>query len=189
MVIELLFEVLIRPKSYFELIESDKAFAPSTARHINRFHFFFEALALLTFIPELQCLGRSDFCLRSSKLSMVQASADAVVGGSHAVAARGRFIMGITFLRFFGVVRHWKQMWISNTLRPKPRYGLEKWMFPQERNVDDFALEERSSRRKKFDVSTGMGNTALFKIGGDLHQRIYLLHDRTLEIAVARMKV
>jgi hypothetical protein len=130
--LELVVEVIIRPKNYFQLITSDKAFAPSVARHINRFHLVFEFIALLTFIPEFSCVVDTLVCERESKFGRVKASLDAVLGHSHAEAARGRFLLGITALRFFGVVRHWKQMWINNTFRPMKREGVNNWMFPQD---------------------------------------------------------
>jgi hypothetical protein len=133
LILELLFEVIIRPKNYSELITSDKAFAPSVARHINRFHLIFEFLALLTFIPEFNCVVNTSVCdRRSNNLDRVKASLDAILGSTHAEAARGRFLLSITALRFFGVVRHWKQMWINNTFRPMKREGVEKWLFRQD---------------------------------------------------------
>ena len=132
---ELIFETLIRPSGYFELIESDKAYAPSTARHINRFHLVFEALGLLTFVPEFRCAIEGDnVCNRSTTFSRVRASTDAVLGDTHADAARGQFLLGLTALRFFGVVRHWKQMWINNTFRAVKVEGIVKLIYRTEGN-------------------------------------------------------
>lgn len=128
LVLELIFEVLIRPKDYSELVNSEKAFAPSAARHINRFHLFFETLSLITFFPEFSCVTDAQSCQRDSSFSRVQASIDAVLGDSHATSARGRFILGITALRFFGVVRHWKQMWIMNTFKPTGKVNHDSWL-------------------------------------------------------------
>jgi hypothetical protein len=134
--LELIFEVLIRPKDYTDLVNSEKAFAPSAARHINRFHLFFETLALITFFPEFSCVADAHFCQRSTSLSKVQASLDAVLGESHAMSAQGRFILGLTALRFFGVVRHWKQMWIMNTFKPKSKDGIKNWLLYQDSGDD-----------------------------------------------------
>ena len=151
LVLELLFEVLIRPKGYSALIESDKAFAPSTARHINSFHLVFETLALATFIPEFSCISDSG-CQRNSIFSRVQASMDSILGETKADAARGRFLLGLTALRLFSVVRHWKKMWIHHTSRPVKREGIEKWLFSPV-NVDDSLkvshLTKHSKRKKK----------------------------------------
>jgi hypothetical protein len=152
--LELLFEFLIRPKNYSELITSDKAFAPSVARHINRFHLIFEFIALLTFIPEFDCVVNTDVCDRDAIFDRVKASMDALLGNSRAEAARGRFILGITALRFFGVVRHWKQMWINNTFRPMKREGVSKWLFKQ----------DLSFRKDTLSDSLGASNSSSLKV-------------------------
>eukprot|EP00980_Cylindrotheca_fusiformis_P021686 scaffold8529_cov137-Cylindrotheca_fusiformis.AAC.16 len=116
LVVELLLEILIRPKGYSHLMESDKAFAPSTARHISTFHIFFEGIALVTFIPEFWCLvDETESCYRGQWYSRLTASEDAILGEDSTTVVLGRFMMGLTALRFFGVVRHWKQMWINST--------------------------------------------------------------------------
>ena len=151
--LELIFEAMIRPSNYFNLIESDKAFAPSTARYINRFHLFFETLALLTYVPEFQCVV-TDVCTRNEYLSRVAASWKAVLGPTHGDSAFGRLMMGLTSLRFFGVIRHWKQMWISSTFKTGKRYGIEKLIFPRNSNsmVDQDQRSERArlTRSKKY---------------------------------------
>ena len=112
---ELLFEFLIRPSTYPYLIESDQAYAPSTARHINLYHLVFETMALLLFIPEFDCLVDADNCGRRVAFSGMWASVHAVDGSDPSRAALGRLCLGLTSLRLFGLVRHWKQMWINNT--------------------------------------------------------------------------
>jgi hypothetical protein len=150
--VELIFEVIIRPNNYYKLIKSDKAFAPSTARYISSFHLFFEVLALFTYIPEFGCAADSESCTRGELLSRVSASASAILGPTHGDAAWGRFKMGLTSLRFFGVIRHWKQMWINNTFHPVKREGIEKWLFPREKEVQDTErirpIFNRQKRRK-----------------------------------------
>lgn len=112
---ELIFEYLIRPADYNDLIESEQAYAPSTARHINLFHLVFESIALLLFIPEFDCLTDPERCGRSVPFSGLWASVHAVDGSDSSRAALGRLCLGLTSLRLFGLVRHWKQMWINNT--------------------------------------------------------------------------
>lgn len=151
--LELIFEVLIRPKGYMELISSDRAFAPSTARHINRFHLFFEVLALFTFIPEFNCIRNVEGCSTSSDYTRIQLSIDAVAGDSHTSAAKGRFFLGLTALRFFAVVRHWKQMWISNAFRA---VGWERWLLGQGDEPAEFdsvsPTDSQVKQLKKTDV-------------------------------------
>ncbi len=78
---------------------------------------------------------------------------EAILGDTHGEAARGHFLMGVTALRFFGVVRHWKQMWINNTFRPVKRQGIEKWIFRNERAADSLrsAAPLNSQRKRKND--------------------------------------
>jgi len=113
--LELLFEYLIRPSTYPHLVESDQAYAPSTARHINTYHLFFETAALLLFIPEIDCLANSNNCGRQVPGSSLWAAVIAVDGSDESRAVLGRLCLGLTSLRLFGLVRHWKQMWINNT--------------------------------------------------------------------------
>jgi len=110
--IELMFEFLIRPSNYYALVMSDKAFAPTTARHINRFHLVCESLALILYIPEVSCI-LSKTC--SYEYIIVQSPLWAILSRNGWKAALGRFLLGLTFLRAFGLVRHWKQMWINHT--------------------------------------------------------------------------
>jgi hypothetical protein len=112
--LELFFEFLIRPEDYHELITSDKAFAPSTARHINSFHLFFESLSLLLFIPQLPCVFKQQ-CGDDIYFSAIWASIHAVTDHDGARAAWARARLGLTFLKAFGLFRHWKQMWINRT--------------------------------------------------------------------------
>eukprot|EP00429_Kryptoperidinium_foliaceum_P039921 CAMPEP_0176166240 /NCGR_PEP_ID=MMETSP0120_2-20121206/85020_1 /TAXON_ID=160619 /ORGANISM="Kryptoperidinium foliaceum, Strain CCMP 1326" /LENGTH=1393 /DNA_ID=CAMNT_0017503773 /DNA_START=61 /DNA_END=4240 /DNA_ORIENTATION=- len=148
LVLELIFEIAIRPSGYIGLVKSDRAFAPSTARHINGFHIFFETIALATFIPEFRCLG-SGICFRDSKFSRVTSALESVAGWSHADAARGQFIIGLTVLRIFGLIRHWKQMFINNTLFPSKREGLDKWLIPGAKGSND--TTRRNSTKKHDD--------------------------------------
>lgn len=113
LVLELLLEGVIRPGNYRKMILSDKAYAPATARHINRFHLFFESAALALFIPQLACIVSRDRCGDDVPLSLISASLNAVFGATYSNVAYGRLIMGLMFLRTFSLVRHWKQMWIG----------------------------------------------------------------------------
>lgn len=139
---------MIRPENYFQLVESDKAFAPSTARYINRFHLVFEALALLTYIPEFQCTVERS-CTRGEHLNLVVEALAAVRGETHRDSARGRFTLGVMSLRFFGVIRHWKQMWINNTFQSTKREGIEKWLCSRESHqIDSLRAEPVSKARR-----------------------------------------
>ena len=112
--LELLFEGLIRPDNYKQLKTSDKAYAPSTARNINAFHLFFESAALFLYIPQFPCVVSKDRCGDDTFFGNIYASILATTSTELYRAAFGRVILGLTFLRVFGLVRHWKQMWLSN---------------------------------------------------------------------------
>lgn len=114
LVLELITEWLIRPDNYGQLVNSDKAYAPSTARHINSFHMIFEAIALLLFIPQFNCLVTTE-CGKRIVFSGVDAALNAVLGPTKAKSAFGRFVIGLSVLRIFGLIRHWKNMWINRT--------------------------------------------------------------------------
>lgn len=112
--LELIFECLIRPSNYQQLVASDKAYAPSTARHINSFHLICEFIALALFIPEFYCLG-TGVCGKRIPFSGVNSALNAVLGPTKGESVLGRFCIGLNSLRIFGLVRHWKIMWINRT--------------------------------------------------------------------------
>ena len=116
LVLELIFEWLIRPSHYYKLTMSDKAYAPSSARYINSFHLVTEAIALLTFIPEFDCLS-TKVCGKRTFFSGVDASLNAIYGPTRVRGAFGRLCIGLISLRMIGLVRHWKIMWINRTFR------------------------------------------------------------------------
>ncbi|GAX12010.1 hypothetical protein FisN_8Lh104 [Fistulifera solaris] len=118
LLLELLFECMIRPSNYFSLLRTDKAYAPLTARNINRFHLGLELIALLIFVPSMLCI-MTDYCEDNIWFNGVEAALSAVKSENAWRAAIGRFNMNLTFLRCFGPVRHWKQMWIAHTLEGK----------------------------------------------------------------------
>jgi class 3 adenylate cyclase len=115
LLLELIFEFLIRPRNIRQLRNSEDAFTPATARNISDFHLVFESFALLLFIPQFRCIGYPSSCGDEFLFSGVYASIQAVTGDTVGEAALGRFILGLNFLRVFGLVRHWKQMWLNHT--------------------------------------------------------------------------
>jgi hypothetical protein len=168
LVSELFLEVLIRPKGYSDLMESDRAFAPSTARHISTFHIVFEGIALVTFIPELWSLIDTDDSYTQGALySRLRASMDAVLGEDARTVTFGRFLMGLTALRLFGVVRHWKQMWINNTFQASDQEGIDRNQLPAATRISSAdsigsvptiqksVQKVRERRKRKSDVRFG----------------------------------
>jgi hypothetical protein len=110
---ELIFQVLIRPPDYHDILHTEKAFLPSTARHINSFHLTYEALALILFFPHVICTLSSK-CLDGPFLNRAKAPLLALTSASTLEAALGRLDLSLTILRAFGLIRHWKQMWIRS---------------------------------------------------------------------------
>lgn len=112
---ELALELLIRPHDYGYLIGSEQAYNPSTARHLNAYHLVCESLALLLFVPQLFCVFSDSKCGSQIPMSLVDASIKAITSPDPVEVIGGRLVLGLTFLRVFGLVRHWKQMWLSHT--------------------------------------------------------------------------
>lgn len=116
---ELFFEFLIRPSTYFDLMHSDKAFAPTTARNINRFHLFFETCGLILYLPSIGCSFTENYCWDNIWFNHIDATLYAVRGTDQWKASWSRFSLGLIFLRCFCLLRHWKQMWIITMFRGK----------------------------------------------------------------------
>jgi len=116
LVLELLFEAFIRPDRYSEMIHNEKAFAPTTVRFISSFHLVIEAIALLLFVPEFLCIFANDIaCDDRIPFSFYNGALMSVVGPSQREVFYGHAILALVRLRAVGLLRHWKNMWISNT--------------------------------------------------------------------------
>jgi hypothetical protein len=144
--LELIFEWLIRPPNYAQLVASDKAFAPSTARHINAFHLICETIALALFIPEFDCLG-THVCGKRIAFSGVNAALSAVTGPTKGKSALGALVIGLNALRIFGLLRHWKTMWINRTFSDESGPGGQPMLFV---NIDssNYTLHRRMKKRE-----------------------------------------
>lgn len=140
--LELIFELIIRPYRYFSIMNTEKAYAPGTARHINTFHLFFELAALICYVPSVYCATAD--CEDRILFNGIGAAIAAIKGSNYYEAALGRFTMGLTFLRCFGLVRHWKQMWIVHTYD-----GTEKSQayFVRKMLLLDQESDERNTKR------------------------------------------
>lgn len=124
---ELLFELFIRPDGFQDLIVSDKAYAPTTVRFINAFHLSIESISLVCFIPEFYCLFSGTSCSARLAFSFFNASLMGVTGPSSLQFFYGKAYYALVRLRVFGLVRHWKKMWINNTfinMRWKAAHGF-----------------------------------------------------------------
>lgn len=116
LVLELLVEVFVRPDGYRFLIKSEKAFSPTTERYISAFHLAVEFVSLIVFIPEFFCVVSPTVdCDDRMPFSFFNAALMSVVGPTRLDTFYGQAYFALIRLRIFGLVRHWKNMWIANT--------------------------------------------------------------------------
>jgi class 3 adenylate cyclase len=142
LVIELLCEVFVRPEGYQIMLFSEKAYAPSTAQFITRFHLFGEIIALLTFVTESVCLFSRSECSDRLSFSLFNALYMEVLGPTRLDAFFGRAFIALVRLRVFGLVRHWKNMWIHNTFITMTPTGL-KAMVGKQNHTHVIEAEEK----------------------------------------------
>lgn len=128
LVIELLFQVFIRPEGYQNLFESEKAFAPSTVRYINAFHLFIESFSLGIYIPEFLCLFSGESCGKCVRFSFHNAAIIGVIGPTGLDVFYGHMYVALIRLRVFAMVRHWRNFWLAKTFadgrQTRPTSGL-----------------------------------------------------------------
>ena len=146
LVLELIFEVFIRPDGYYRLIRSDKAFTPATVRYISWFHLFVESISLLFFAPEFWCLFNPDLsCSGRPKFSFLRTTLMLLFGSDRSEALGGIAFYACVRLRVFGLVRHWRNMWIRKTFIQRPSVRMR---FISDRKS---ISTERSTRRSSID--------------------------------------
>ncbi len=115
LVFELISEVFIRPEGYQGLLISEKAFSPTTVRYINTIHLVVELLALCVFIPEFFCLFTNYSCSERLPFSFFNAVLIGVIGPTYKNVFLGHAYIALVRIRIFGMVRHWKNMWVTRT--------------------------------------------------------------------------
>lgn len=112
--LELIFEVFIRPDNYSALIQSEKAYMPTTARFISGAHLAIEAVSLAFFVPEFLCLFQEDLqCDERRHFSFGYATLLAISGPTRSQSFLGRCFYACIRLRIFSLVRHWKNRWLN----------------------------------------------------------------------------
>lgn len=151
LVLELAFEVFIRPDGFRNLIISDKAYAPTTVRFINAIHLSIESLCLLMFAPEWYCLMSTYECDDRLKFSFYNAVLMSATGPTRLKVFYGRSFMALIRLRVFGLVRHWKNMWIANT------FINTKWKSSPTGILSTIIPRQRPSRRSSVENSMAEG--------------------------------
>lgn len=150
LVVELVCEVFIRPEGYQSLLMSEKAYTPSTSQFISRFHLCGETVSLITFVPEFVCLFSSYECGDRPKFSLMNALFSEVLGPTTLATFYGRCFLALVRFRVFGLVRHWKKMWIHNTFVTMRGPGVKKLVAPykgaEPKKVDPMMEEEEKDR-------------------------------------------
>lgn len=134
LIVELICETFIRPDGYQSLLYSEKAYTPSTAQFINRFHLCMESLSLITFVPEFVCLFTSRLeCGDRPSFSLFNALFMSVLGPTRLATFYGKSYLALVRFRVFGLVRHWKKMWIHNTFVTMRATGVNALVAPYKR--------------------------------------------------------
>lgn len=157
LVLELVFQVFILPDGFRNLIVSDKAYAPTTVRFINSFHVCVESLSLIIFMPEWYCLISTYQCDDRLRFSFHNAVLMSVTGPTRLDSFYGKAFMALIRLRVFGLVRHWRNMWITNTFinmkwKSTPS-GIVSNFIPQQRSYRAPAERKSSKKSDHFDDS------------------------------------
>lgn len=159
--LELILEVFIRPDGYHDMMESDKAFTPTTVRFISGIHLVVEFVSLIFFIPEFLCLFSSDItCDGRPAFSFLHSSMLTVTGPTRLHSFAGRCFHACIRLRVFGLVRHWKNYWVNHNFL-KRRQGVGRHAYqslPERGNTDmswspdvgaGFSVDERTGAHSR----------------------------------------
>ena len=117
LVLELVFETFARPEGWYDLVRSDKAYTPHTARFISGVHLFVESISLLLFVPVFHCVFTGQHtCSSRTSFSFFEARLIAV-SGRVSQAFVWRLLQGIQRWRVFGLVRLWRNAWINRAFK------------------------------------------------------------------------
>lgn len=114
LLLELILAYFIRPDGYHTMIQSDKAYTPTMVRFISGVHLFVELISLGFFVPEFYCLFDSNLqCDDRPEFSFFHSTLLTVTGPTLFHAFLGRAFYACIRLRVFGLIRHWKNMWVN----------------------------------------------------------------------------
>jgi hypothetical protein len=183
LVLELLFEVFIRPSGYSALIHSEKAYAPSTARYINRFHLAMELIALMFYIPEILCIFKGgNSCSYASTLNLMNATFLASLAQSNTILSLnsyprkavfvGNCILATLRLRVFGIVRFWKRMWINRSFIQSSSGFFQRFIPPKAEETEgieknSLSIESANKPLKKNEEDDNADDENFFDIEMD----------------------
>jgi hypothetical protein len=113
LVVELILEAFVRPDNYRHLIMTEKAYHPETMRYMNACQLAVEAFSLLLYMSEFWCIFQAESCSQRYRFSLYNALLMAVTGSTRLKVLGGSAYMALIRLRIFGLVRHWKNMWLN----------------------------------------------------------------------------
>lgn len=108
LLMEIISEIYIRPDNYRALLQSDKAYAPSTVRYINNFHIIFELVALFFVIPDFLPLFGYDIV----HVTFPEGAINATGRRNEGDLIAGKLYFLLLHLRIFGLIRHLRNHWI-----------------------------------------------------------------------------
>jgi len=116
LVLELFFELCLRPKNYSELLKGESAYSPSTARSIDRFHLFCESIALASVVVEfLPIFLKGDHGGElAHTIGFTTMAANATDGETGMWFTVGHLYFILVRLRLFNLVRHVRNHWIKS---------------------------------------------------------------------------
>jgi hypothetical protein len=174
LILELACEVFIRPDGYQALLFSDKAYAPTTVRYLHSVHLVIELFSLLLYISEFACIFTGESCSQRLPLTFYNAALLGVIGPSFREVFLGHGYIALVRLRVFGMVRHWRNMWITRTFidmtwRTQPESIVSNIIPPSvhhssmlqsprgDRTIDSFT---KDSLRKKGATATTLTNAS-----------------------------
>ena len=153
---------------------SEKAYAPSTARFIDRFHLFGEIIALVTFVPEFICLFSSHQCGDRPAFSLFNALFISILGPTRLQTFYGNAFIALVRLRVFGLVRHWKKMWIHNTFVSMRASGMKALVGPLKGNTPQKSIDHMEEEEKDLGLTNASNiGTALMVINS--HRALVIL--------------
>jgi hypothetical protein len=194
--LELTFEVFIRPDDYNTLIQSDKAFMPRTARYISGLHLAVEAISLTFFVPEFLCLFKSDLrCDERGTFSLSYATLLALSGPTRAKSFAGRAFYACIRLRVFGLVRLWRNMWLSRKFIKRERQThriYQDWdrvVIPNDVGNEDEEETESNLEQNRIRMEQKQRNDALINASNIGTALMVTNSYRTLAILVTIMGV
>mmetsp|Transcript_16208 Transcript_16208/g.32268 ORF Transcript_16208/g.32268 Transcript_16208/m.32268 type:complete len:1500 (+) Transcript_16208:212-4711(+) len=179
LVVDLFFEILIRPFDYSKLLQSKKAYYPSTQRHIDNFHFVLEFLALALYLPEILSSWSPEPNIFLSYMSISGLYKQTLDSKNNSTPWLAIILLALVRLRLVGVMRRWRQSTINASyLKTGEELFLAK--VPIETDVGSSSEENQS-----YDSSTNQ-NEQISPIDSDSNDETPKLIQSSVNINAGR---